>query len=190
MITFSTWSPPLKYMRFPQLRSRRSQFSTLYCSSVLTTLVKWYKSSVSVRDRSFSSSTLSGNNSSPTRSPASVQRTVAPAKTPHLLLLRRKTLGIWKNASTDQLAKHTLRSATFVKENGDISEFTSFARLYRSATSNFALLPRIPRKLSSHTRITLSRASTAVSSFLFKMVYDCGYTLSRGVRLCLSPNEH
>jgi len=178
MITFSTWSPPLKYMRFPQLRSRRSQFSTLYCSSVLTTLVKWYKSSVSVRDRSFSSSTLSGNNSSPTRSPASVQRTVA------------ETLGIWKNASTDQLAKHTLRSATFVKENGDISEFTSFARLYRSATSNFALLPRIPRKLSSHTRITLSRASTAVSSFLFKMVYDCGYTLSRGVRLCLSPNEH
>jgi len=71
------------------------------------------------------------------------------------------------------------------QENADISRSTSFARLYRSAKPNYVLLPRVPRKLSSQTRTTLSRTSTAVSSFLFKMVFDCVCIMSRRVRLGL-----
>jgi hypothetical protein len=75
----------------------------------------------------------------------------------------------------DKLAKQVLLSSKSVDLNTDISESTWTARNFRATPPTFAFHPRIRRKLFPQTKTTLSRASGAVSAFLVKIMFDCGY---------------
>jgi hypothetical protein len=80
--------------------------------------------------------------------------------------------GIWQNERTDKAAKQEIRSLDVTNGNADISQAESFYRVppsYAQASTT--------RPIKKQTRKTLTRASSALATFLAKMVLDCGCTM-------------
>jgi hypothetical protein len=83
---------------------------------------------------------------------------------------------MWQNDMVDKFAKQLLLSFKSVDLKTYIYKSTWFARTFRATPPSNALHLRIPRKLFPQNETTLSRASTAVSAFLLKKLFDCGYS--------------
>jgi len=107
--------------------------------------------------------------------------------------------GIWQNVLADRYAKETLRDITVANVDNDIAQATEFAKSFYSRAPTYTKSPP-PTTISAQTRTSLNRASAALSSFISKMILDCGYTmghrakfkganLSDRCRICGSEKE-
>jgi len=83
--------------------------------------------------------------------------------------------GIWQNEYADKAAKNALKTLTTTNVNADISQADSFARVFYLSPPSFVQQP-IQRTITKQTRSILTRASSALATFLAKMMRDCGYS--------------